>query len=122
MLTQHKRHIFAVVWLPISILAWLYGYRLDLNARDSFTPDKLSLLARKPTIPLASRWSNDSVTIGDSPDNILYFMQVIIIEYYVIYTNIYSTSQLTYLLLLLSGVSIMYTNRLAIYTSVDTIR
>ncbi|RKP23205.1 Metallo-dependent phosphatase-like protein, partial [Syncephalis pseudoplumigaleata] len=73
---QRRRHALALLWLPLSLLAWFCGYRLDRHARDSLTPDKLSPLARKPTTPLASRWSNDTTIIDDRPDNILYFMQI----------------------------------------------
>ncbi|KAI9593790.1 Metallo-dependent phosphatase-like protein [Syncephalis fuscata] len=74
--TQRQIRMTAIVWLPLSILAWICGYQLDSNARDTLTPDKLSLLARKPETSLAPRWPNDTAIIGDQPDNILYFMQI----------------------------------------------
>jgi hypothetical protein len=64
-------------FLALVISTWLYAFHLDRLANQSMVRSKeLNPLKNTPKLDPLSSSEQDSVVIGDSQDNIFYFIQV----------------------------------------------
>jgi hypothetical protein len=74
MLDYRKRRLLAILWLPLSLLAWLYGYHLNQETIGLLQSGTKNPNSAHASVEMAGE--EGDVVMGDQPDNIFHIVQV----------------------------------------------